>query len=142
MRQNLDEKNTVQYIYINIFPSCRHNYSFFNTSTNISLNFCIPMLYINFFNVIECNTFVNRSVKLSHEWIYRTSISHFSWSSLVYKNLGEILLVLSSFIYFPLIYEIQATLFSYNLVALTWCKVVHMIDSRIYWIINLNCRHS
>ena len=47
-------------------PSCRYDYHFFNTSIGKSLNLCILMLYLNFFNVVEDNVFAHGSVRLSH----------------------------------------------------------------------------
>ena len=36
-------------IFILVFcPLCKHDYAFFNTSTYNSLNFYIPMFYLNF----------------------------------------------------------------------------------------------
>ena len=50
-------------------PSCKHDYDFFNISNDGSLNFHIPMSYLNFFNVVEGNAFVNRSARLLHDRI-------------------------------------------------------------------------
>ena len=48
-------------------PSCKHDYDFFNISNGRSLNLRILKSYINFFNVVEGNAFVNRSARLLHD---------------------------------------------------------------------------
>ena len=50
-------------------PSCKHDYDFFNISNGKSLNLRISMSYLNFFNVVEGNAFVNRSARLLHDQI-------------------------------------------------------------------------
>ena len=62
------------------FPSCRYDYDFFNTSTSRSLNLRIPMLHLNFLNVVKCNTFVNKFARLLNEQFCWISILPFSWS--------------------------------------------------------------
>ena len=41
-------------------PSCKHDYNFFNILNGRSLNLRILMSYLNFFNVVEGNAFMNR----------------------------------------------------------------------------------
>ena len=64
-------------------PSCKHDYDFFNISNGGSLNLYIPKSYLNFFNLVEGNAFVNRPARLLHTQIYWTSVSSCFWSSWV-----------------------------------------------------------
>ena len=50
-------------------PSCKHDYDFFNISNDRSLNLRIPKSYLNFFNAVEGNAFVNKSARLLHDRI-------------------------------------------------------------------------
>ena len=68
MGQNLDEgKKKCSISILSFSPSCKHDYDFFNISYGRSLNIRIPMSYLNFFNVVEDNAFVNRSTRLLHD---------------------------------------------------------------------------
>jgi uncharacterized membrane protein len=87
------------------------------------------------------NGFVNKSVKLSLDLIWQTSIKSSFCRSYVEKNFDEICLVLSHLIYHPLIWAMHAILSSYNIIGL------FLIDFRLhsywmYWIIDLNQTHS
>lgn len=59
----------MQYIRIKTLlsptPLFRHDYTFFKTLTNRFLDLHIPMLYLNFFNVVTSNAFMNRYDRLS-----------------------------------------------------------------------------
>ena len=69
-------------ISISVFSfSYKHDYVFFNTLISRYLNLCISMWYLNFFNTVNGDAFVNRSIRLSHDQIYLTLISLLSWSS-------------------------------------------------------------
>ena len=66
MGQNLDEgKKSAVYPYYS--PSCKHDYDFFNISNGRSFNLRIPKSYLNFFNVVKGNAFVNRYARLLHD---------------------------------------------------------------------------
>ena len=54
---------------LSISPSCKHDYDFFNISNGRSLNLRIPKSYLNFFNVVKGNAFVNRPTRLLHDRI-------------------------------------------------------------------------
>ena len=63
----------------------------------------IPILYLSFSNVNVSNVLVNKSARLSLEWICWTFISPFCWRSCVKKNLGEICFVRLLWYILPLI---------------------------------------
>ena len=49
--------------------SYKYDYTFSNTSISRFLNFCITMLYLNIFNIVDDNAFVNRLARLSNNKI-------------------------------------------------------------------------
>lgn len=123
------------------FSSCRHDHTFFNTSIYRSLNFCITMLYLNFFKVVDSNAFVNRYVLI------------IIWTDLLNTNFAILLELMSvegfrgnmfSFVTLyksSLSYVIQATWSSCDLVALSLMgDSPH--DSLICWIINFSHTHT
>ena len=50
-----------------LFLSCGHDHDFFNSSIGRSLILRIPMSYLNLFNVVEGNVFVNGFARLLHD---------------------------------------------------------------------------
>ena len=98
--------------------SCRNYYDFFNMSTGKYFNLHISMLYLNFFNIVEGNTFMSRSARFSRPILLKLNFTFFFLKLVSVKNLGDISLVLSPFINLHFICVIQATLFSYNSITL------------------------
>ena len=63
------EKKSAVYPYYHSPPHINMIMIFFNISNGRSLNLRIPKSYLNFFNVVEGNAFVNRSARLLHDRI-------------------------------------------------------------------------
>ena len=60
----MKEKNSTMYPYQYFLVHVAHVYAIFKVSTYKSFNLYIPMLYLNLFNLIDSNSFVNKVTTL------------------------------------------------------------------------------